>query len=555
MIWHVLLHAIGVIFIIFFTFVNITVAVLDHGLPFLTATSTVLVEAVFALVNAIVEAFNVVFEAPHQVRTIRDNSRQLSPRDHSFSLHDDSHNHDFSEEYDDSDDDNDYNLQPASSRMPAPDPGRRPDSEPQRRISPRTLGPDGRVPGEEPPPFNLGPLFPTRRRTVNDGQRRRRGAIDHGRPAHFGTTTTHVHHEPSQPMDIPGPERGRRHTIPGGAPPNEDEFELLVRRPPRSPGPFELRSSPETASISRAYRQGQPLPMFRHRNEQSPSPTYVRLRTINTATAQPREAPRHVSDQAIIEQGDAVSDAGVAEGSTAGGPSRSHEAHQTAGAEANETGTGQSQEVAQEQTDTAMDLRRLAAVLNSRVPQQQDPEVRMVIDVPEPRDPVVPEERRQATEPEAAEVTPTVEVSPEPQTASESPASSEPKDGSTQPPTPQDTRDRRHMRATITQATQRRQRDSADTQETPATQPPSSGSTISERPFVRSNSPSPPSPPTPTPRPRGRSLLQRQTEADNDERNHDGIDEGDGGEAENTQDAPSRAGSVSGAGQDDEEAA
>jgi len=67
MIWHVLLHAIGVSFIITFTFVNITAVVLDIGLTFFNAIATVLVRAVFALLSAIADGFNGVVDAPHQV--------------------------------------------------------------------------------------------------------------------------------------------------------------------------------------------------------------------------------------------------------------------------------------------------------------------------------------------------------------------------------------------------------------------------------------------------------------------------------------------------------
>ena len=358
-------------------------------------------------------------------------------------------------------------------------------------------------------------------------------------------------------MDIPGTERGRRHTIPGISPPDDDEDILLVGRPPRPPGPLELRSSPETARISRAYREGQPLPVFeqRYRNEQSPLATYVRLRTVNTATGQAHEAPRHVSDHAIIEQGDAVSDTGTAEGSADGGRSRSHEAHQTAGAEADESDTGRSQETSQEQTDTATDLRRLAAVLNSRAPRQQDPEVRMVIHVPEPQE-IVPEKAHETLEAQAAQAITTSEANQATEPVSESSTPTAAPDSSGQPQTPQNTRDRRHMRATITQATNRRLRASTESQGSPpSTRLPSSGSTISDRPFVRSNSPSPPSPPTPTPRPRRRSWPQRQAGVKNNAGNGEGINEEEGGRAEDTYDTPtSRTASVSGAGPDDDEA-
>lgn len=157
-----------------------------------------------------------------------------------------------------------------------------------------------------------------------------------------------------------------------------------------------------------------------------------------------------MSDHAIIEQGDAVpDDAGMAEGSTDGDRSRSHETHHTAGAEADGTDNGQSQEVSQERTDTAADLRALAAVLNNRVLPQQDPEVRLMIDVPEPRE-LVSGEAEGLSEAQAAEAVPTSECTqPTGSVAESTEEAAGFRDSSVDPPTPQDTRGRRHMRATI----------------------------------------------------------------------------------------------------------
>lgn len=67
MIWHVLLHAIGVFVILFFTFVNTTTPILNICLALFNAVAVVLVEAVSALLTAIVDGIDGVFEASYQV--------------------------------------------------------------------------------------------------------------------------------------------------------------------------------------------------------------------------------------------------------------------------------------------------------------------------------------------------------------------------------------------------------------------------------------------------------------------------------------------------------
>lgn len=67
MIWHVLLHVIGVILIILFTFVNTTAEILNISLAFFDAIATTLLGAVFALLDVVVGGVGGNVEAPYQV--------------------------------------------------------------------------------------------------------------------------------------------------------------------------------------------------------------------------------------------------------------------------------------------------------------------------------------------------------------------------------------------------------------------------------------------------------------------------------------------------------
>jgi len=431
--------------------------------------------------------------------------------------------------------------------------GRRSGSEQQRRISPRRLGADGlEQDNDEGETVVVQIVQPPRRRTIDNPMNARIETADPGRPIRFNTTTRNAERGSAQPLDIPGARFGRRNAIPGPTLPFANDDDIPVGGPPRSPGIIERTATPVTAGILRAQRHGLPPRLEQRRHDVLPAPGTARWIQVVRAAAQFHEATRRVSQSATIEPGDVAPEESV-DSTSEVRPSQStaiepgevapNESADSTSESRSRTGNSPDPEPG---TNDATTEQLLAAVLSS--PRPQDPEVRMVLHVPDPRIQASRAEEREARGVQEAQAIPASQARQRTVTDSgrlsrdtgvddktemaedqrpltihpSTPRRFEDKDGGQleggsieeatpkpavtvrnalknggpQPQTSEATRDRRHMRALITNATQRRLRAATESHNSPSP----------IRPFVRSNSPSPPSP---TPRPRRKSWPSR----------------------------------------------